>query len=314
MNSLFFKHSLSDVQSESIGADTKIWQFVVILPQAKIGKECNICSHVFIENEVIIGDRVTIKNGVQIWDGVTIEDDVFIGPNVTFTNDSFPRSKKHPGSYEKTLIEQGASIGANVTILCGLTIGRGAMIGAGAVVVKDIPANSIVIGNPGRVIGFVTNKDDKTHSKFKEQQLKLGVIQNSLVGGVQLIRAPLIRDKRGILSFDEYGKHLPFIPKRYFVITDVPENEIRGEHAHRQLQQYLVCLRGSVKVLVDDGKNKEEFCLNSVDIGLYIPPKIWGVQFEYSNDALLLVLASDIYEESDYIRNYNEFLNSVSAN
>jgi acetyltransferase-like isoleucine patch superfamily enzyme len=147
-------HALSDVQSKEIGQGTSIWQYVVVLPQAKIGADCNICSHCFIENDVVIGDRVTIKNGVQIWDGLRIEDDVFIGPNVTFTNDLFPRSK---ADFELliTRIASGATIGANATILPGLSIGENAMVGAGSVVTKNVPPNAVVAGNPAKIIKYL---------------------------------------------------------------------------------------------------------------------------------------------------------------
>lgn len=134
-------HKTADVQSNNIGKDTNIWQYCVVLPDAKIGTNCNICSHVFIENNVEIGNNVTIKCGVQLWDGVTIEDNVFIGPNVTFCNDKYPVSKNKNFKLEKTLIKKGASIGANSTILPGVTIGENSMIAAGSVIVKDVPAN-----------------------------------------------------------------------------------------------------------------------------------------------------------------------------
>ena len=148
----FFIHNLSDVQSSAIGKGTKIWQFCVVLPYAKIGENCNICAHVLIENDVLIGNSVTVKSGVQLWDGVTVEDNVFIGPNVTFTNDLFPRSKVYPKKFERTILKKGCSIGANATILAGVTIGENAMIGAGSVVTKDVPANTVVIGNPAKVL------------------------------------------------------------------------------------------------------------------------------------------------------------------
>jgi len=141
-------HPLADVQSPHIGEGTRIWQFCVVLPNAKIGSDCNICSHVFIENDVTIGDKVTIKCGVQLWDGLRIADEVFIGPNVTFTNDRYPRSLQRPNRYAITTIHRGASIGANTTLLPGVTIGEGAMIGAGSVVTKDIPDNELWRGNP----------------------------------------------------------------------------------------------------------------------------------------------------------------------
>lgn len=149
-------HKLSDVQSKNIGKNTNIWQFCVVLPEAKIGDNCNICSNVFVENDVVIGNNVTVKCGVQLWDGVTVEDNVFIGPNVTFTNDLFPRSKVHPKEYAKTIIKKGASIGANSTIVCGHTIGENAMIGAGSVVTKDVPAGEVWYGNPARYVKKIT--------------------------------------------------------------------------------------------------------------------------------------------------------------
>jgi acetyltransferase-like isoleucine patch superfamily enzyme len=141
-------NKLSDVQSENIGEGTKIWQFCIILPGAKIGKNCNICANVFIENDVIVGDNVTIKCGVQIWDGIEIEDDVFIGPNVTFCNDKYPKSGNKNFKLEKILIKKGASVGGNATILPGITIGENALIGAGSVVTKDVEDGAVVIGNP----------------------------------------------------------------------------------------------------------------------------------------------------------------------
>lgn len=150
----FFMHPNSLVESESIGEGTRVWAFTHILPGARIGTDCNICDHVFIENDVVLGDRVTIKCGVQLWDGIKLEDDVFVGPNATFSNDLFPRSKQ---SFElqRTRVGCGASIGANATILCGISIGEGAMVGAGSVVLKDVPSRAVVVGNPARIIRYL---------------------------------------------------------------------------------------------------------------------------------------------------------------
>jgi acetyltransferase-like isoleucine patch superfamily enzyme len=144
-------HPLADVKSKQIGEGTFIWQFCVIFENARIGSNCNICANVLIENDVVIGNNVTIKSGVQLWDGVRIEDNVFIGPNATFTNDLIPRSKVYPEQFLQTVIKAGASIGANATILPGITIGENAMVGAGSVVTKDIPAGMVVIGNPAKI-------------------------------------------------------------------------------------------------------------------------------------------------------------------
>lgn len=162
-------HSTADVHSAQIGEGTSIWQFVVILPQARIGRDCNVCAQVFIENDVVVGDRVTIKNGVQLWDGLRIEDDVFIGPNVTFTNDKFPRSKVWPESFPQTTIQRGASIGGGAVILPGVTIGAKAMVGAGSVVTRSVPPGAIVVGNPARIVGHVDHRHELNEAAFDPQ-------------------------------------------------------------------------------------------------------------------------------------------------
>jgi acetyltransferase-like isoleucine patch superfamily enzyme len=153
-------HFASNIQSKKIGAGTFIWQYTVVLPGATVGKNCNINSHCFIENDVIIGDRVTIKCGVYVWDGITIEDNAFIGPNVTFINDKYPRSKQ---SFDllRTVVKRGASVGGNSTLLPGITIGEYALIGAGSVVTKNIPNNTVWVGNPARQKAFVCNCGQK---------------------------------------------------------------------------------------------------------------------------------------------------------
>ncbi|WP_366140712.1 acyltransferase [uncultured Castellaniella sp.] len=150
-----FIHSLADVQTSRIGDGTRVWQFSVILPRAVVGRDCNVCAHTFIENDVVVGDRVTIKSGVYLWDGIRIEDDVFIGPNATFTNDPFPRSRQYPADFPRLVVCRGASIGAHATLLPGLRIGESAMVGAGAVVTADVPDRAVVVGNPARVIRYV---------------------------------------------------------------------------------------------------------------------------------------------------------------
>jgi UDP-2-acetamido-3-amino-2,3-dideoxy-glucuronate N-acetyltransferase len=153
----WFKHPLSDVQSDQIGIGTRVWQYAVILPGAIVGEKCNINCHTFIENDVVIGNNVTIKSGVFLWDGIRIEDDVFVGPNATFVNNNYPRSQKYPSKHIGAYICKGASIGANATILGGITIGEFALVGIGSVITKNIPNNTLWVGNPARQVGYVCN-------------------------------------------------------------------------------------------------------------------------------------------------------------
>lgn len=305
----YYQHPNALVETKQIGNNTRIWAFAHILPGATIGEDCNICDHTFIENDVIVGNRVTIKSGVQLWDGIEIEDDTFIGPNATFTNDPFPRSKQHLESYARTIVHKGSSIGANATILPGLKIGQYAMIGAGAVVTKDVPPYAIVVGNPARIEGYVqTNKRIIHHVKSDKVEEVPGDLD---IRGAKLYVLPLIEDLRGSLTFAEIKQSLPFTPKRYFMVFDVPSKEIRGEHAHRQCHQFLICVKGSCSVALDDGQNRTDVILNHPTLGLHIPPMVWATEYKYSPDAILMVLASDTYKAEDYIRDYDEFLREV---
>jgi UDP-2-acetamido-3-amino-2,3-dideoxy-glucuronate N-acetyltransferase len=307
----FFAHPKALIETENIGKSTRIWAFTHILPGAIIGEDCNLCDHTFIENDVVVGNRVTLKCGVQLWDGITVEDDVFIGPNATFTNDLLPRSKQYPEHFARTLIRKGASIGGNATILPGLVIGQFAMVGAGTVVTKDVPPFAIVVGNPARIVGYV--QASKLNDTISSESINEGTNFSDDIGidGVQLCKLPIISDLRGNLTFAEYESTLPFAPQRYFLVFDVPSKDVRGEHAHLECHQFLVCIKGSCSVVVDNGQNRVEVLLDRPDIGLHIPPLIWATQYKYSPDAVLMVLASDVYKAEDYIRDYNQFLKKV---
>jgi len=309
-----FVHPHALCESTAVGENTRIWAFAHVLPGATIGKDCNICDHVFIENDVIVGDRVTVKCGVQLWDGLRVADDVFIGPNVTFSNDKYPKSKQYQAKVEETYIGRGASIGGGASILPGLRIGPRAMVGAGAVVTHDVPARAVVSGNPARIVGYVDTKrgapapPPATSTVTDESD-----IRDTSVSGVTVHRLPVFWDLRGTLSVGEFPAQVPFVPKRYFIVYDVPGKDVRGEHAHRRCHQFLVCLRGSLSVVVDDGKSSEEIALDRPSIGLYLPPMVWAVQYRYSADAMLLVFASDPYDAGDYIRDYDEFLSAIGG-
>lgn len=308
----YFKHPAAIVESNRIGPGTRIWAFAHVLPGAVIGADCNICDHVFIENEVRIGDRVTVKCGVQLWDGVALEDDVFVGPNATFTNDAAPRSRRRPPQFLNTIIKAGASIGANATILPGITVERNAMVGAGAVVTENVPANAIVIGNPAYINGYVES-NRKAAGLITAGETARGELRQPKVRGVTLYKLPIMTDLRGSLAVGELDAQLPFEPKRFFVVFDVPNRKVRGAHAHKNLHQFLVCLKGDCALLVDDGQAREEIILNSPRIGVHLSPMVWGVQYKFSSDALLLVLASEKYDPASYIRDYDEYVRLANA-
>ncbi len=296
------------METTAIGAGTRIWAFAHVLAGARIGSDCNICDHTFIEGGAEVGDRVTIKCGVQLWEGVTLEDDVFVGPNATFTNDPLPRSKRHPVSYGRTRVRRGASIGANATILPGVTIGPEAMIGAGTVVTRNVPARAIVMGNPGYVSGYM---DCEEHSRVQPGAPEPRQV-SPLVGGAMLYHLPRITDHRGDLSYAELNQSLPFPVARYFLVFGVPSREVRGEHAHRTLNQFLIAVHGSCSVRLCDGARSEEIVLDRPEFALHVPPMVWTTQYRYSPDAVLLVLASEVYREDDYIRDFEEYRVSVN--
>jgi len=293
----FFQHPSALVETASIGEGTRIAAFAQIMPGAAIGRECRISSHTFIAGDVTIGDRVTIQSGVQLCDGMRVGDDVWIGPNATFSTNR--------DGLVSTIIRKGAFIGANATILTGLTIAEDVVVEAGAVVTRDVPRNAIVAGNPACITGYAGVRS--AEAPALEQPPAAGPTATR-VQGVVLYRLPLVNDLRGMLSFGEVGRPVPFEVKRYFLVFDVATEQVRGEHAHRTLHQFLVCVHGRCAIVADDGANRQEFLLDSPQIGIHIPPMTWAVQYKYSADGVLMALASDIYDPADYIRDYAEFL------
>ena len=306
-----FVHPHALCESATVGEGTHVWAFAHVLPGARIGRDCNICDHVFIENDVIVGDHVTVKCGVQLWDGLRVADQVFIGPNATFSNDKYPRSKQHQAEVLQTWIERGASIGGGAVVLPGIRIGARAMVGAGAVVTQNVPPRAIVLGNPAQIVGYVDARKKPDEIREIKPVRTGGATTRTSVAGVTVHEMQSAVDLRGSLSAGEFPRHVPFSPQRYFLVFDVPGKEVRGEHAHRASHQFLVCARGSLNVVVDDGVHTEEVRLDRPDLGLHIPPLVWAVQYKYSADAVLLVLASDPYDPADYIRDYDEFLSVV---
>ena len=307
----FFVHTLGLCESANVGAGSKIWAFAHVLPNAVIGRNANICDHVFVENDVVLGDDVTVKCGVQLWDGLRVGDSVFIGPNVTFTNDLYPRSKQYPGEFTQTHISNGASIGANATILAGITLGTNCMVGAGAVVTKSVPPNAIVAGNPAKIIGYdsnlVLNETIVEHAKSSTAEEQGPGVEQLGVSGCALYRLPLFRDARGDLMVMEFAEQLPFAPMRMFFVHNVPSSKVRGEHAHLECHQFLVAVSGELSVVIDNSVQRTQVELKSPRTGLYIPPLVWGVQYNFSHDAVLAVFASHPYDDADYMREYEQF-------
>lgn len=292
----YFLHPQGLCESENVGEGTRIWAFAHVLRGAVVGRNCNICDGVFIEGDVQVGDDVTIKSGVQLWDGIRLGKGVFVGPNATFTNDRFPRSKRYLDSYPRTVVKDGASIGANATILPGIEIGEHAMIGAGAVVLADVPARAVVAGNPARVVRYAGAKV----VEFADLPPEFGV---------RRIDARTFEDKRGRLTVREFDK-LPFLPRRLFTIDRVNSNSVRGGHAHLQCQQILYVASGTLTCALDDGTNAYVIRMSDPTVALLVPAGIWVLLFDHSEDAVLNVLASHAYAADDYINDYSEFSRS----
>lgn len=291
-----FVHPQAIVETQDVGAGTRVWAFAHILPGAVVGRDCNICDGVFVEGDVVVGDRVTVKCGVQLWSGVTLEDDVFVGPNATFTNDPFPRSRQYPQSFPRTVVRRGASIGANATLLPGITIGERAMVGAGAVVTRSVPPRAIVVGNPARIVGEVDAGDRRQPKR------------RPALDGARTIEIPEITDQRGSLTFGQFEAQLPFVPRRYFTIMDVPVGARRGGHAHRTVEQFIVALRGRAVVTLNDGASTRRIVLDSPRAALYVPPMVWNDLDEMSPETVILCLASGDFDEAEYIRDHNAFM------
>ncbi len=302
-----FVHEEAICESKRIGAGTNIWAFAHILSDAIIGCNCNIFDGAFVENDVIIGNDCTIHCGVQLGQGVHLEDCVVVGQNVKFTHSDYPHSKIEPIALSKTLVRSGVSIGPNATILHGIELGANCVIGAGTLVNVSVPPNAIVAGTPCRIIRFVETENFtelSTRDWHGNPSIQLADKME-----IRLYRFASFNDFRGTLTVVDYDHSLPFAPRRMFTIQDVPEGFFRGNHAHKQCHQLLICLKGSCIVQLDDGKSRMSVLLDSNALGLHIPPRTWGVQYQFSNDAVLHVLASDPYDPNDYISCYAEFLN-----
>ena len=297
-------------ESTDVGEDTTIGAFSQVADGARIGSGCAIGAYVCVEAGAQLGDRVSIAGPAHVPDVVVLEDEVVVGPGAAFAGVAFPAVD---GASESTRVRAGASIGANATLLAGVEIGEGAMVSAGAVVNRSVPRAAIVAGNPARIVGYVEADGGDAIRPLRQQAASAQTpsVTQTEVRGVRLHRFPRARDLRGSLVACEFDRELPFQPRRYFMVFDVPGIDVRGEHAHRECHQFLVCVSGTVHIVADDGERRQEFVLDDKDIGLYLPPMTWGIQYLYSPGSTLLVLASHPYDANDYLRDYGDFLREL---
>lgn len=247
-----------------------------------------------------VAQTAHVMPGVYIGPSVLIEDNALIGPNAAILGED-------EGDNTAAIIRAGATVGANATILSGVIIGFRARVAPGAVVTRSVPPLAIVEGNPARIIGYVETIGKAEVPALQDVPTQPGT-QTTRVRGVTLHRFRMVPDLRGNLSVGEFEREVPFAPKRYFLVFEVPTAETRGEHAHLRCEQFLICVKGSVSIVADDGRAREEFILNQPYLGLYLPPMTWGIQYRYSSDAMLLVFASNYYDAADYVRDYEAFL------
>jgi UDP-2-acetamido-3-amino-2,3-dideoxy-glucuronate N-acetyltransferase len=293
-------HPTAIIESHDIGEGSTIGAYSRVGADVRIGAGCAIGDHVFLDGPVRIADGVRIASHAYLQGPLTIESGARIGPQSCIDGAS---------AIESVCIGEGAVIGAQATLWPGVTVGKGATVKPGSVVSKNVPAMAIVSGNPAKIVRYRGPAPARveTHSE------PLAEVVATEVDGVTLHKLPLHEDLRGNLTFGEAQRHVPFAVKRYFLTFDVASEEVRGEHAHLRLHQFLVCVKGRVHIVADNGGKQADFLLERPNVGVHIPPMIWSIQYRFSADAVLLGLCSDYYDPADYIRDYSEFLARCGA-
>jgi UDP-2-acetamido-3-amino-2,3-dideoxy-glucuronate N-acetyltransferase len=300
-------HLQADVQSSNIGEETLIAQFCVVHQGARIGSRSNLRASVVVEDEVFIGDNVTIQSGAHLSRGTHIGDDVMVGPGVIFLDYLVPQTDPKAFKAAASVVHLGAIIEGNATIFPGITIGRGAIIAAGAVVNDNVPSYAIVKGNPAHITGYVHD------SPLAKAEVGTPHLDQHVIPGISFVNLTTASDLRGDLMAADFSRQVPFPVQRSFFITNVPSHHVRGEHGHKTCHQLLVCLQGSIMVSADNGHERGQWLLNQPGLGLHIHPMVWAAQYQYSDNAVLAVFASHSYDAEDYIRDYETFLELVQA-
>lgn len=302
-------HPLGSCESSAVGVGTRLGAYTRVLEGAVLGAGCQLADHVHVARQVVVGARAVLEGGARLGAGVVLEDDVFVGPNAVLAPPLPARAGGLAEPAAATLVREGAVIGASAVVLAGVTVGRQAQVSAGAVVTRDVPPMAIVAGNPAAIVGYVDSRLPAAGAAAPAGTYRK---VPSSVSGVSYHEFPVHEDLRGVLSVGEFERQVPFSPKRYFLVYDVPSAEVRGAHAHRECHQFLVCVRGAISVMADDGLHRQQWRLERPEQGLYLPPMVWAAQFAYTADAVLLVFASHLYDSAEYIRDYDAFLEACA--
>lgn len=266
-----------------------------------------------VDSTALLGPFVIVQSGARIGAGVVVHGCTIIPGNVRVENDVrvFAGAQFVADPTGPTVISRGASLRSNSVISAGVTVGAHAVVMPSSFVDKSVPSGAVVQGSPAHIVGYV-GVADRTVTPVADHRRGEGRELHG-VRGVVLHEFARVTDIRGSLIFGEFQRAIPFDVKRYFLVFDVPSLETRGEHAHKECHQFLVCVRGRCSVVADDGRSRAEFTLDRPDLGLHLSPMVWATQYKYSSDAMLLVFASHYYDAKDYIRNYDDFIAAVGS-
>lgn len=292
-------HPAAIVESAAVPPGSSVGAYSRVGPAVEFGGPCAIGEH------VILTGRIALSAGVEIGDQAYLQGPITVETGVRIA----PRCCIDAAGMEAIVLSEGAAVGANATIWPGVTVGKRARVEAGSVVTKNVPAMAVVAGNPAQIVRY----SGAPVAPPQAETAATADVTATPIRGVTLHRLPLHEDLRGNLTFGETQRHIPFAVRRYFLTFSVSSEQVRGEHAHRTLHQFLTCVHGRVHIAADDGSNQADFLLDRPNLGIHIPPMTWSVQYRFSSDAVLLGLCSNEYDPADYIRDYAEFLALVRA-